>query len=153
MTLQPLLPAEFVAPDPPDNPQFQFRPLGPEHNAADLEAWSSSIEHIQATPGFSPDGWPQRPYTLTENLADLQQHRDHHDRGIDFAWTVLDPTEPAVVIGCVYLTPHPTGVADAAASSWVRADRAALDDELREHLRPWFTHQWPLNIRYDGDQA
>jgi hypothetical protein len=52
--------------------------LGPEYNAADLEAWSTSIDPIHRTPGFRADGWPQPPYTLGENLSGLYQHRDHH---------------------------------------------------------------------------
>ena len=89
-----------------------------------------------------------RPYTPDENLADLVQHRYHHERRYDFAWTVLDPTDRRVVLGCVYLEPDPTGQADAEARSWVRADRAELDDPLRRHLRPWFAEAWPLTIRY-----
>ncbi|HET8583085.1 MAG TPA: hypothetical protein VFL65_07515 [Jatrophihabitans sp.] len=87
MTEQLLVPSDFEIPDPPDHPLFRFEPLGPEHNAADLDAWSSSIDHIHATPGFRPDGWPERRYTLAENLADLERHRDHHLRYVDFAWT------------------------------------------------------------------
>lgn len=148
MTLPRLVPSDFEPPNPPDHRRFRFEPLGPEHNEADLQAWSSSIEHIHATPGFRPDGWPERPYTLEENLADLRKHRGHHERGIDFAWTVLDTTDSGVVIGCVYLKPDPTGAADAEARSWVRADRAELDRELREHLLPWFASHWPLTVRY-----
>jgi hypothetical protein len=124
--------------------------LGPEYNAADLEAWSSSIEHIHSTPGFGTDGWPERQYTLEENSVDLEQHRDHHERRLDFAWTVLERARPETVIGCVYLKPDPTGAADAEARSWVRADRGALDRVLRDHLRPWFATAWPIRIRYDG---
>jgi hypothetical protein len=145
---QPLVPPEFEVPDPPDHPRFRFEPLGPEHNAADLDAWSSSIGHIHATPGFPPGGWPERPYTLAENRADLERHRDHHQRHVDFAWTVLDPVHPATVIGCVYLNRDPTGLAAAEGRSWVRGDRAELDRELREHLRPWFSRSWPVSIRY-----
>lgn len=149
MVTQPLVPPDFPVPDPPDNRQFRFEVLGPEHNEADLEAWSSSIEHIHSTPGFPPDRWPQRKYTLEENLADLEAHRDHHLRRLDFAWTVLDPERPETVIGCVYLRPDRTRVADAAARSWVRADHADLDGSLREHLRPWFATAWPMGIRYE----
>ncbi|MHB8246422.1 MAG: N-acetyltransferase [Acidimicrobiales bacterium] len=148
MTLRSLLPADFSVPDPPDHALGRFEPLGPEHNAADLQAWSSSIDHIHSTPGFRADGWPERAYTLAENLADLETHRDHHRRRIDFAWTVLDPADTDVVIGCVYLKPDSTGVADAEARSWVRADRAGLDRELRDHLGRWFASEWPLRIRY-----
>jgi hypothetical protein len=144
----PLVPAGFAVPDPPDHPSFAFEPLGPEHNEPDLDAWSSSIDHIHATPGFRPDGWPERVYTPAENLADLERHRDHHQRRVDFAWTVLDPADRAFVIGCVYLKPDPTGAAEAEARSWVRADRAELDGPLRDHLRPWFGNAWPLTVRY-----
>ncbi|MHB8295673.1 MAG: N-acetyltransferase [Acidimicrobiales bacterium] len=153
MTPRPLVPPGFEPPNPPSHPRFRFEPLGPEHNAADLDAWSSSIDHIHATPGFRPDGWPERPYTLAENLVDLEQHRDHHQRSIDFAWTVLDPTDATTVIGCVYLKAGPTEAADAEARSWARADRAELDGELREHLRPWFANCWPLVVRYAGGGA
>jgi hypothetical protein len=147
---EPLVPLEFPVPEPSGHPRFRFAVLGPEHNAPDLEAWSVSIEHIHSTPGFRPDGWPQRRYTLEENLADLAQHRDHHQRRLDFAWTVLDPARPDNVIGCGYLKPGPTGAAEAEARSWVRADRADLDRELRERLRPWFGTAWPIRIRYDA---
>ena len=149
MRLQPLIPLDCPVPEPPDHPRFGFAVLGPEHNAADLEAWSSSIAHIRATPGFGGDGWPQRAYSLEENLADLQEHRDHHQRHLDFAWTVLDRERPGTVLGCVYLYPDPSGAADAKARSWVRVDRADMDRVLRAHLRPWFATAWPLRARYD----
>jgi len=148
--MQPLVPPDFPVPEPPSHPSFRFDVLGPEHNAADLEAWSSSIEHIHSTPGFRPGGWPKRTYTLEENRADLEQHRDHYQRRLDFAWTVLDLARPETVIGCVYLKPDPTGAADAEARSWVRADRAELDRVLRDHLRPWFATAWPMQVRYAG---
>lgn len=150
MEKSPLVPQDLPLPEPPSDSRFRFAVLGPEHNASDLDAWASSIEHIRSTPGFRPDGWPQRRYTLEENLADLEEHRDHHQRRLDFAWTVLDPPRPDIVIGCVYLEPDRTGAAQAAARSWVRADRADLDQGLREHLRPWFASAWPIRIRYDG---
>ena len=52
---------------------FLLEPLGPQHNEADHEAWSSSIDHIRATPGYADGRWP-RPMTLEENRADLERH-------------------------------------------------------------------------------
>jgi hypothetical protein len=89
-------------------------------------------------------------YTLEENQADLERHRDHHQRRLDFAWAVLERAQPDTVIGCVYLKPDLTGAADAEARSWVRADRAELDGLVRDHLRPWFAAAWPIRIRYPG---
>ncbi len=143
------LPPGFTPPVPPAHRAFVFEVLGPEHNESDLAAWSTSIDHIHVTPGFRPDGWPERVYSLEENLADLVEHRDHHERGLDFAWTVLDPRDGRTVIGCVYLKPDPTGRDGAVARCWVRAVDAPLDEPLRAHLRPWFADAWPLAVRWD----
>jgi hypothetical protein len=146
-----LVPPDFDVTCPPSHPAFRFDVLGPEHNVADLDAWSSSIDHIRSTPGFPFDGWPDRPYSPAENLVDLKEHRRRHQRRVDFAWSVLDPADPTVVVGCIYLKPDPTGTVDAVASSWVRLDRAPLDNPLRRHLAPWFASGWPIAIRYESD--
>jgi RimJ/RimL family protein N-acetyltransferase len=135
---------------PPPHPFFAFEILGPEHNDSDLAAWSSSIEHIRSSPGWAESTWPSRVYSGAENLADLTEHRDHHERRIDFAWTVLDPATREV-IGCVYLTPPRNGREAARAQSWVRADRAELDVELRTHLGPWWVAAWPVAVHYPGE--
>lgn len=76
-----------------------LRPLGPEHNERDHAAWSSSIDHIRATPGFAERSWPH-PMSLAENLADLEAHaRDFAERK-GFTYTVLDPATNDV-LGCV----------------------------------------------------
>ncbi len=47
--------------------QFTLEPLGPEYNERDYAAWSSSLEHIRASPGFGPDSsWPHE-MSLAEN--------------------------------------------------------------------------------------
>ncbi|HEX6680554.1 MAG TPA: hypothetical protein VF063_07910 [Gaiellaceae bacterium] len=33
--------------------QFVLEPLGPEHNEQDYDAWTSSMDHIAATPGWA----------------------------------------------------------------------------------------------------
>ena len=85
--------------------QFRLEPLGPQHNESDHAAWTSSIEHIRATPGY-PDGrWPPADgMTLEENLADLRRHAGDFTRGVGFTFTVLDPDDNDV-IGCVYIYP------------------------------------------------
>ncbi len=43
------VPDGFVPPPGLDHPDFRLRPLGPEHNASDYAAWTSSVDHILST--------------------------------------------------------------------------------------------------------
>ena len=136
-------PLELVADD------FLLEPLGPQHNEADHEAWSSSIDHIHATPGFHDTRWPHE-MSLEENRADLERHaRDFTERS-GFTYTVLDPSDRDV-IGCLYIYPDKKGDADAAVTSWVRATRADLDAQLRELVSRWLAEAWPFErVSYAG---
>jgi hypothetical protein len=67
------IPDDFEPPRGLVSDRFLLEPLGPEHDQDDHEAWSSSIEHIRATPGFRDGRWP-RTMTLDENRADLERH-------------------------------------------------------------------------------
>jgi hypothetical protein len=128
---------------------FLLEPLGPEHNEDDHEAWSSSIEHIRATPGFTAGRWP-RPMTLEENRADLERHARDFAARSGFTYTVLDPSDRSV-IGCVYIYPDKKGEADAVVSSWVRATHAGRDVALRELVSRWLVEAWPFGrISYAG---
>jgi RimJ/RimL family protein N-acetyltransferase len=121
---------------------FVLEPLGPEHNESDHDAWSSSIEHIRATPGY-PDGrWP-RPMSLEENRADLERHARDFAARTGFTYTVLDPSDGRV-IGCVYIYPDTEGDADALVLSWVRATHAERDGALREVVSAWLAEAWPF---------
>ena len=110
-------PRELVTDD------FVLEPLGPEHNESDYAAWTSSVDHIRATPGFEGSSWPH-PMTPEENLSDLERHAADFAAGTGFTYTVLDPATREV-IGCVYIYPG-------SVRSWVRADRAGLDGPVRE---------------------
>jgi len=128
---------------------FLLEPLGPEHNEDDYEAWSSSIEHIRATPGFLDGRWPHE-MTPEENRADLERHARDFAARSGFTYTVLDPSDRGV-IGCVYIYPDRDGVADAAVNSWVRATRADCDAALRELVSRWLAEAWPFErISYAG---
>src|SRR4029077_1431397 len=98
--------------------------LGPEHNERDHEAWSSSIEHIRASPGYPDGGWP-RPMSLAENLADLERHARDFAARRGFTYTVLEAGDD--VIGCVYVYPAEDDVHDASVQSWARVSRAVRD--------------------------
>jgi hypothetical protein len=122
------VPEDFAVPDGLIAGDFRLTPLGAQHNEADYAAWTSSIEHIRATPGFRKGNWP-RQMSLADNLRDLQRHaRDFAERR-GFTYTVLS-TGTGDVIGCVYIYPPRQGPGDgerrlrASVQSWVRADHA-----------------------------
>jgi hypothetical protein len=123
---------------------FRLEPLGPEHNAADYAAWTSSIDHIRATPGFEGLSWP-RPMTLEENLGDLVRHANDFSARTGFTYTVLAPDQDgAAVIGCVYIYPSQRAGYDARVRSWVRAADAPLDSVLYRAVSDWLAEAWPF---------
>jgi len=121
---------------------FVLEPLGPRHNQCDYEAWSSSIEHIRAAPGFEDRGWP-REMSIDDNRRDLERHARDFAARAGFTYTVLDRASRAV-IGCVYIYPDANGGVDAAVTSWVRASHAELDTLLRGLVSRWLIETWPF---------
>ena len=149
----PFVPEDFEPPSGLVTPTFVLEPLGPQHNERDHVAWSSSMAHIHATPGFvgseREDPWP-RPMTLSENLQDLEGHAADFAARRGFTYSVLDPTDEDV-IGCVYLYPSSDEEHDVRAESWVRASRAELDVVLWRAVGEWLATDWPFtNPDYDS---
>jgi RimJ/RimL family protein N-acetyltransferase len=143
------VPDDFQPPITLAADQFLLEPLGPEHNEADYEAWSSSIDHIRSTPGFTEGRWPH-PMTLEENRADLERHARDFAARSGFTYTVLDPSDRDV-IGCIYIYPDKQGDDDAVVNSWVRATHAGRDAALRELVSGWLAEAWPFaRVRYAG---
>lgn len=143
MSTTAFVPDDFSPPTSLVADRFRLEPLGPQHNEADLAAWTSSVEHIRATPGY-PDGrWP--PFegkSLEANLADLNRHAGDFVAHRGFTFTVLDPADDDV-IGCVYLYPPESAGYDVTVQSWVRADKAELDAPLADAVARWIADQWP----------
>ena len=73
MSDEPFVPADFAVPGGLATGPFRLEPLGHQHNAADYAAWTASISHIRATPGFADISWPH-PMSLADNLRDLERH-------------------------------------------------------------------------------
>jgi len=143
MAASSFVPGDFEPPGGLVTPDFTLEPLGPRHNDSDYVAWSSSIAHIRATPGFAESSWP-REMTLQENLSDLERHARDYESRSGFTYTVLDRAGGAV-IGCVYIYPAKEGDAgDARVSSWVTADCAALDIPLWRAVSDWLRDDWPF---------
>lgn len=136
---EPFVPESFDPPRSFDGPGFRLEPLGPAHNERDYEAWTSSMDHIHATPGDWGD-WPH-PMTLAENLADMEMHAREFEEREAFTYSVLDGDD---VIGCVYLYPDPRGEADAYVSSWVRESRAGMDEVVWRSVSRWLDEDWPF---------
>jgi hypothetical protein len=145
-----LVPADFAVPDGLAAGPFRLEPLGSQHNAADYAAWTSSMDHIQATPGFAGWGWPH-PMSLADNLGDLERHAQDFAERRGFTYTVLSPSD-GDVIGCVYIYPLPgaspegdsAGGRPARVRSWVRADHADLDPVLYRTVLAWLRSDWPF---------
>jgi hypothetical protein len=134
--------ADFDVPLGLATSEFVLEPLGPEHNDLDYEAWTSSLEHIAATPGYAGSSWP-REMTREENCADLPRHADDFRARRGFTYTVLDP-EARDVIGCVYIYPAPDSDGNAVVHSWVRKSDAHLDAPLWRTVSDWLESDWPF---------
>lgn len=142
-----LVPPDFQPPLRLERSDFILEPLGPEHNDADYDAWTSSLEHIAETPGFPWGSWP-REMTSDENRADLQRHADDFRTRAGFTYTVLDPSDHDV-IGCIYIYPARDGDEDAVVRSWVRKSHAHLDTPLWRAVTDWLEADWPFaTVRY-----
>jgi hypothetical protein len=139
------VPDDFDVPRALGADAFRLVPLGPEHNERDHAAWTSSIEHIRATPGFAGQPWPPpEGMTLERNRADLERHaRDFAERK-GFTYTVLEP-DADDVLGCVYIYPARDEEHDADVRSWVRASAAQLDAPLHAAVAAWLSERWPFD--------
>ncbi|MBY8876159.1 GNAT family N-acetyltransferase [Actinacidiphila acidipaludis] len=149
MTERALVPEDFVVPTELITPRFRLEPLGPQHNAADHAAWTGSIEHIRATPGFQGSWPPVDGMSLEANLADLRRHADDFVERRGFTYTVIE-TGSGDVIGCVYIYPARDDAHLTDVRSWVRADRAEWDAPLYAAVSSWLSTDWPLgSISYE----
>jgi hypothetical protein len=106
--VEEFVPRDFDVPRRLETSQFVLEPLDPERHDQDYDAWTSSGEHIHATPGWEGSSWP-REMTPDENRADLQRHADDFRNRRGFTYNVLDPVSRDV-IGCVTSTRCPTAI-------------------------------------------
>jgi hypothetical protein len=143
MSAPTFVPDEFPVPQTLIDARFRLEPLGPQHNAADHAAWTSSIEHIRATPGWERRDWPPpEGMSAEENLRDLERHAADFAARRGFTYTVL--SLHGYVIGCVYIYPAHDAEHDAHVSSWVSAAAAELDAPLHAAVSRWLVEQWPF---------
>jgi len=145
---QAFVPDSFAVPLELVTEDFRLEPLGPQHNAGDYEAWTSSIEHIRATPGFGASSWPDPGMTPEQNVADLRRHAEDFRQRTGFTYTVLASGSDRI-IGCVYIYPSASAAGTADVRSWVRADQARLDVAVHDAVAAWLDTAWPFTaVRY-----
>ncbi|MBT2402697.1 MULTISPECIES: N-acetyltransferase [unclassified Streptomyces] len=120
---------------------FRLEPLGPQHNERDLAAWTGSIAHVRATPGFVGRDWPPvGGMAVEENRGDLVRHAQDFAERRGFTYSVLEGE--GEVIGCVYIYPGKGAPERVQVSSWVRADRAHLDAVVYGAVSRWLREVW-----------
>ncbi len=142
----PIVPADFAVPLVLRTERTILRPLGPEHNEADHGAWTSSVDHIRATPGFDPaKPWPADAMTLDQNLGDVERHAEDFEARTGFTYTVLDIEDETSVVGCVYIYGSPEREGVASVRSWVVGDRPELDVEVWLAVTRWLETDWPFD--------
>lgn len=147
MPLSQVVPDDFQPPTTLVTDRFRLEPLGPQHNDSDLEAWTSSIEHIRGTPGYPDGDWPPvGGMSAARNLADLERHATDFEARKGFTFTVLDPE--GEVIGCVYIYPTKDPGFEVGVQSWVTARRAELDTPLADAVAEWLAESWPWERVY-----
>ena len=148
MNSDQFVPMEFDPPTQLVTDQFRLEPLGPQHNEADLAAWTSSVAHIRSTPGYPDGNWPPVDgMTLERNLQDLTRHAADFEKRTGFTFSVLQP-DGSNVIGCVYIYPTTEPGYQAEVQSWVRADHAQLDSVLADAVAAWLDSDWPWERVY-----
>jgi hypothetical protein len=140
----PFVPTDFSPPQPPSGDGFALIPLRLDHNEGDLAAWSSSVDHIHATPGFSGHPWPDEPMTLVRNAGDLREHEIDFAQGRGFTYSVVSQTD-GEVIGCVYIYPSTKEGVEADVRSWIRVSQASLDAPLYQTVVRWLRTDWPFS--------
>jgi hypothetical protein len=136
------VPTDFPPPDGLEFGPYRLEPLSPKHNESDFAAWTSSIDHIRATPGYEGASWPHE-MTIDDNRRDLQRHADDFAARSGFTYTVL-ARDRRTVVGCVYMYPSERPGIDARIRSWVRAEDAPLDPVLYTAVRDWVRDTWPF---------
>lgn len=142
------VPEDFDVPRIKMFDHFRLEALGPEHNERDHTAWTSSMDHIHATPGFEGHPWPM-PMTVAENLEDMDMHLREFDERTSFTWSILAAGTDDV-IGCIYLYPFdPARPGHGRFRSWVTAERAADDSTIRTAIAAWFASDWPIEVTAD----
>jgi hypothetical protein len=142
---KPFVPDQFEVPQRERSDLFTIEPLQERHNKSDYEAWTSSREHIKATPGFIGDKlWVDEDSSLADNAASITKHSNDFEGRTEFNYAVIEPGT-GEVIGSVYIRPSDRDGYDADVRSWVRANRSGMDKPLYDLVTRWLADAWPFH--------
>ena len=140
--LVPFVPADYVVPKTIETAEFRLRMLTVHDVVKDYDAVMSSLDHCKTIwPGSK---WPEG-LTLEQNLIDLGWHQKEFQLRRSFAYTVVSPSESAV-LGCVYIEPTKRRDYDAVVFLWARESELAggLEDRLYHTVKDWIRADWPF---------
>lgn len=141
MAVTPFVPKDFVVPKTLETDEFRLRMLTVHDVVKDYDAVMSSVAHCRTIWGGK---WPEG-LTLEQNLIDLGWHQKEFQTRRSFAYTVVHPSESAV-LGCVYLLPTQKRGFDAEVYLWARQSALAsgLEDRLHAAVTDWVASSWPF---------
>ena len=141
MAVTPFVPKDFVVPKTLETDEFRLRMLTVHDVVKDYDAVMSSVAHCRTIWGGK---WPEG-LTLEQNLIDLGWHQKEFQTRRSFAYTVVHPSESAV-LGCVYLLPTQKRGFDAEVYLWARQSALAsgLEDRLHAAVKAWVESSWPF---------
>ncbi len=135
---------DFAVPPGAATALFVLEPLGPQHNAADLAAWTSSIAHKGRRPG-SPVARGRTGPFLSRRTRRTWRATPRTSRNGLASPIRCSIQQRAKVVGCVYLYPPRRPGYDVDVRSWVTADHADLDKPLYAFVCEWLARVWPFN--------
>jgi hypothetical protein len=144
------LPREFVVPTLLETERFRIRPITINDVVKDYDAVMTSVAHLQAS--FPLWGWPTDDMTLEFDLMELGWHQKEAQLRSSFNYAVMSLDERRL-LGCVYIDPAESTIADADVSFWVRADelQTGLEVALETTVRRWVAEDWPFQrVLYPG---
>jgi hypothetical protein len=128
------VPADFMAPPPPEVRSYVWNILEPRILTPDYDA----LTHVSGRSG---------PMTITkdEDYGELKRHRWEFQRQTSFAYGILtaDGTEE---IACVYVNPSKKQGYDATVRILLteRGEKENLRPELLAKVRDWVKTSWPF---------
>ena len=143
------VPEDFVVPDGLIARDFRLTPLGPQHNEADYAAWTSSIDHIRATPGSARATGHARCPSLTISAT----WSGTPEISLSAAGSRIPCSASAPAMSSAAFTSTRSTARDqeterrrhASVESWVRADHAALDAAVHDAVVAWLERDWPFD--------